>query len=334
MDNQLLRILMTGLCAFVPKRDIEDYPTGNQMRVLLVESTSPADLPSAHDHHHEAHVPVLICQYANLCHDNGYRKPDLLYYEKEIQMAVFCLDGQDLKICNATKDRLEVTLGGGGCGCPTKEKNSDKDNRDSFYWVDGFKEISPGSGYVDDACLRPSDVDPSVVARVELWEGRVYTEQLALGEEFYPYLWKFKVPYSAKRGAKHFQAAAVIVGFEAPYERYVDLITYCFRRKLNPRVEKAFGKDDRLTIRLIPKNNEIQVWVKNMPWPDVLGTRTPQGYKDKPDVHFGHVYKICVDYEDANVPYYYGECTDFQIIPKHGGNPNCQPVRTAKNEKA
>jgi hypothetical protein len=172
--NKLL-ISITGLCAFVPKHDIREIPHNNQMRLLLVESNRPSDLPGGHTFHaHEPHVPVFLCPCRNVDSDPEYRQPDAIFGST----AAFYLDDQDLKIENAKDDSLEVVLkNNAGCGCP--QYDPDPNNSSSFEWVTPLAKVSPGSGEVPASCFCSYEVDPSVIARVELREGRILTEQLA-----------------------------------------------------------------------------------------------------------------------------------------------------------
>jgi hypothetical protein len=329
-EKNSLEILMTGLCVFVPKKKIEKFPQRNQMRVLLVESSSGVDVSSMDmNFTHEPHVPVLVAPNINVDCSDGCRQPNLTYRHKEVEWAVFYLDGQDLAVKGAHADRLDIVVdSGAGVGYPSKT------NRRAFEWVPSFAKISHGSEFVDKACLRKNNVDPSIVARLELWEGSVFSEQIASDENGSAFLWKYKVPNVAKRGPSHRQAATHIVGFETDFVDSVELLTKQFGHAMNLRVEALFGKSNQLSIRLIPKGPEkIVIWVKNMPWADILATREPEGYRDKPDVHFGHLYKVSSNYEDVNVPHLAG--TDpKKLQPRHQGNPNCQPVRAAANKKA
>jgi hypothetical protein len=331
----IFRILMTGLCAFVPKREIKEVSEGNQMRVLLVESTSRADVMDAEmNHAHEPHVPVLIAAVENVVSSGDYRKPDLIYSEGEL--AVFYLEGQDLKVNGAQADNLSIFLEvGAGCGCPhPRPTGSDvRSQKHSFEWVPSFEDISPGSKGVDDACLGDS-VDSSVVARVELREGEVYTSQLC-SQVKEVFLWQYKIPNTPKRGASHRQAAAQVVGFEAFFEETVELSAKNFKGLPNPSLRSTSKDNNEGIIKLVPSDeeSEIVVWIMNMPWADILRTRYPEGYLDKPDIHFAHLYKILLDYNEVNVPHLYGQCP-VPMPPIHQGNPNCQPVRTAPNANA
>jgi hypothetical protein len=336
MSDGTFNIFFTGLCAFVPRYDIRQYPKQNQMRVLLVESSMPSDLPAMHmSHAHEPHAPVFFCPNDHVYKGNGYRKPDIIYSGGDGEIAVFCLDGQDLGFKDVVEDQLEVVLGDhAGYGCPNGT------NEESFEWVTNLAEVSPGSEQVAKSCLASDRLDPAVVARVKLARGKIYNKQFAAkesrGEDYgRVYLWEFKVPYGPKRGPEHHQAASNIVGFESNYIGAVELVSRRLRGGLNPRVDKAFGDGNTLPIKLVSKGEvtEIVAWVKNMPWADILSIREPQGYEADPDVHFSHVYKVSSGYDDANVPHYYNLC-DYQIPIVHQGNPNCQPARTAPNDYA
>lgn len=326
MDKLLVH--MTGLCAFVPRYEIHKRKKNNQMRVLLVESNSPSDLPGGHAlHAHEPHVPVLLCPCESLISDSKlYRKPDMIYGGT----AVFYLDDQDLKIKDARAERLKVVLrSNAGSGCPNGRNN------DSFEWVTSLAAASPDSEKVPDSCFGSSEVDSSVIARVELREGRISTEQLACDSPDEAILWEFKPPYSLKRG-RHHQVAADIVRCDIDVKGTVELVTSPLRERLsNVRVEEAFrGKTDlSIGLRALGKAKirEIHIWVKNMPWADVLGTREPRSYAKEPDLHFSHFYKLSSSYKNANVPHACGRCP---VPIPHMGNPNCQPARTAPNIKA
>jgi hypothetical protein len=333
-------ILMTGLCAFVPKKDIRQVTENNQMRVLMVESSSSADIMDADmAHAHESHVPVLIAPRKNVCDGDAYRQPDLVYYGDKLteQLALFYLEGQDLKISGAQDCNLTVFLEpGAGNNCPHRHIDSETQHKYSFDWVPGFDDISPGSQGVDEACLSRRG-DPSVAARIELRDGEVYTYRLGVHEVF---LWQYKAPNNSRRGSSHRQAAAQLVGFDTSFGEAVELLTSCFRRPSNPILDLVFQAKNERTIKLIPQGGEeIFVLVENMPWADILHTREPADSRERPDIHFAHLYKILLYYNDLNVPHFYDVCPDspkqpLLPLPFHQGSPNCQPVRTAPNEEA
>jgi hypothetical protein len=329
-EKKTLRILMTGLCAFVPRDDIEKNPKDNQMRVLLVESSTGMDMSSmAMGYTHEPHVPVLVARHVNVNHADAYRRPDLTYTDWFGEAwDVFCLDGQDLRIKAAQPHRLEIDVfDGAGVGYPTDE------NQTSFQWVANLAKISPGSEKVDDSCLK-TPPDPAIVARLALTEGRVFSYLLASDGGRSTVLWKYKIPNVAKRGPSHRQAAANVVGFESHFAESVEILAKPFAKNLNTRMDRLFERiSEPPPIGLKPENGEkgLEIWVKNMPWADILGTRKPEGFKFKPDVHFAHLYKVSENYEDVNVPHF---CEERYPSDLHQGNPNCQPVRTDPNDMA
>jgi hypothetical protein len=326
-EENTLIILMTGLCAFVPREDIEKSPKDNQVCVLLVESTTSMDLPGmGMSYTHEQHVPVLLAPYGNVDSSPGYRQPDLIFGRKDVEWAVFLLDQQDLGVDGAQSHRLEIVgSSGAGIGCPDHQMP----NLNAFEWIADFARISPDAEYVDKACLEPEG-DPAVVARVELWQGKIFTDLLCLDEKLYPVLWKYKMPDSPKRGPEHYQAAAAIVGFETHFGDAVVLLTRKFGEKDGRRIRLFIPKNEKADA----ENKKVEIWVKNMPWADILAARPREGYRYKPDIHFSHLYKICQDYNSVNVPHFYRSCPEQVDASPHAGNPNCQPVRTAPNPEA
>jgi hypothetical protein len=137
---------MTGLCAFVPREDMEKSPENNQMRVLLVDSSMGMDIGAMDvSHTHEPHVPVLLAPSVNIDPSAGFGKPDLTFVRSDdnSQWSVFYLDGQDLRIAGAADNKLKVTIDStAGEGVPSQA------NLLAFEWVASFENISPGSGEV------------------------------------------------------------------------------------------------------------------------------------------------------------------------------------------
>jgi len=330
-----LILLITGLCAFVPKKDIKKYyENNNRMRVLLVDSEEPADLPHSHDPHiHELHIPVLICPHASVVSAEGYREADAAYLDRDQDpprlMAVFYLDDQDLSIESiAGPNDYKLSIYGKEVGgeCPNDDDES------SFFWAAPLDKISSGFGNVRSACFTPSDVDASVISRVVLNEGEIRTGKRATLQDHRIIRWIYKVLHGTG-GNRFRQVAADIVELRLTLPG-TDVIfkTRLFRSESrNPRVREVFGKADGnpLSIRL---KDPDKVWIKNMPWLDILGTRPKDAGDYKEDLHFAHFYKILEKYEDVNIPHIYQVCEKKD--PRHGGNPNCQPCVAAYNDLA
>jgi hypothetical protein len=323
MDKIYFRVFFTGLCSFVPD--------AAQTTVLLVDSSEPPDLP--HDHGgkpYESHVPVLICDAEAVEHSS--RRPDAFYYYGNADdvavdgtaklKAIFFLDDQELQFKEYSLVNPEDVANQEGV-CP-KDNDNDKG---SSYWITSLAKVSPGSEFVDAACLALEGVHPGVAARVKLKKIKLKTIQLAIGKGDHVLVWQFKVPGAVHPSVSHRQAAAAVVGFDGQTSDDITLSTELLRTSGNPRVRKIFGDklDNSLEIKISFKasgNNVI--WIKNMPWPDILGTRVPETYEQGPDVHFSHFYKVAANYKEANVPHPFGLCAATDS--KHQGNPNCQPV--------
>ncbi len=327
-----LSLLMTGLCAFVPRYKIEEQEKerkGNRMRVLLIDSSRPADLPHMyHQHVHELHVPVLICNYDDV--DGWGRQEDLRFLDaKGVIKALFYLDDQDVEIDSDQKESLEVV--GKPIGYDCKDVKAD-----SFFCVAPLEKISPESACPHDDCLKDVGVHKDVVSRIVLKEGAIKSGKLATRldsrKQYKVVNWLYKVvDQDAQRRQLHRQVAADIVQVDVSL-RSVKFNTKLFRDPRNPVVKRTFGDEKTLTIRLKPRA-KMEVFIKNMPWPDILGTRTMEEYDPNVDLHFAHFYKITQsDLPEINVPHKDDLC-DYNDN-RHAGNPNCQPCLFCARAKA
>lgn len=316
------KILITGLCAFVPKKEIKDYYKNNQMRLLLVDSSRPAHS----QHNHELHTPVLICEEAAVT--GGDRLPDLTFKYAGSIMAVYYLDDQDVSIYPATPEKLSVDV---HPIADCIEKDDDNIKKSSFLFVPYLEEISPGSGCAYSYCLAKEDVHPDVSSRMVLDQGTIRTGQLTVRRDKRVVNWLYKM-MAEKRDdvVQHRQVAADIVEVEVDL---TDLIfeTKPFRRdRKNPRVREIFADDKPKMIRLKPGDKPI--FIKNMPWPDLLGSRFEDGYDRDVDSDFSHFYKIVQGHGDVRVPHFRKLCQGSDV--RHAGNPNCQPCRLCSDENA
>jgi hypothetical protein len=321
MTNPNFEILFTGLCAFVEKVAEGAAEAPGKSVALLVDSTEPPDLP--HDHQgklHEPHVPVLICAAEAVA--EGSRNPDA-FYEDEYRQAIFFLDDQDVDIVGGALPESSSAEAGevkAEPACPNA------DNKRSNYWITRLQKISPGSEYVDRSCLAPDGVHSAVVARVWFASRPLKAAQLAIGRDQHVMVWNFKVPGDHHAVKSHRQAAASIVGFDVKAPT-ITMETKLLRASSNPRVIEIFkGSPKYINLKFVDKPKRNIVWIKDMPWADILGTRTPDSYEQGPDVHFAHFYKLCGSYVKANVPHPDGLCYETDLV--HQGNPNCQPVLT------
>jgi hypothetical protein len=327
MKNTLY-LRMTGLCEFVPKRDIEDpaFEKTNQMRVLFADSHRAPILPAGTLFIHELHMPVLVCQQGYV--DRTGRIEDRTFNDAVTTWAVFYLDDQDISIANAQPDSLIVPqYPGGGSGCPTIK------NYRSFAWVPPLSRMSPGSEVVRPACLVDptlGTVDSSVLARLALTQGTIETLAIAKDYSDATVEWDFKVPGGK---ALYRQVMADSVQFWTTFlSPAIEITTTLFRSPTNPSVAQVFtgGVGSRLPIRLLPVGNQVIAWIKSMPWPDIAGTRPhPASLQRDPDFDFSYFYDLSLKPGPRTVPYQISTCAGS--VGPHLGNPNCPPGRGGAN---
>jgi len=318
-----LHLRITGLCAFVPKHSIDDpaFKQNNQMRVLCGDSSRPLFSPAGTPYPHELHMPVLYCQSGYV--DSSGRPADATFQDPVTTYSVFYLDDQDLSIASAQPDALAVPqYPGGGTGTPNIA------NYRSFAWVPSLEQISPGSQAVKPACLTTTGaVDSAVVARVALTDGSIETLMIAKDHTNAIVNWEFRGPNGNPGGYQ--QVIADAVKFQTVFSTpVIELTTTLFRPSKNPKVAQAFATGASQPIRLRPSGNEVIAWIKNMPWPDIAGTRPkPAPGPRDPDYDFIYFYDLSTNPGKRNVPYQIG--TVSGASGPHLGNPNCPPVRTA-----
>ena len=329
--NFLFRWRFTGLCLFVPRYDIERQPNKNEMKVLLVDA-----MRLQHAYHvaeyHEPHLPVLVCYSKDVVERS--REPDAYYqetlYDGKVgaSKAVFYLDDQDLSLANPKPKSLDVTYRKDtGVCCSNDGSKDDQRDDDSFAWVAPLAKISPGSEDVRPSCFSKRCVDPSVISRVTITEGRIHTLRMAMDDKPEVLSWTFEEPGKPRR-VHHVQSLADIVEVQQS-RRQLALKTTLLRRPRNRRVAAVFDKHDELLIKLEPKHkkDEVEVWVENMPWPDITDTRPILGQPRFPDYHFVHFYDLSHSYQEANVPHPFAGCG--YPDRRHQGRPTCPPAQGA-----
>lgn len=330
-----LFLSFTGICLFVPRFRLDDpqHQGRNEVRVLLAESRNPPPVPHG-PHDHERHLPRLVCLRGDVIHGPGRRSEDDWFKFNGREWAVFFLNDQDLFL-GSPRQSLQIDTGGtgAGTGCPTSAC--------SFLWAGPLERISPGSQQVKDECFRRLRPDNAVIARVALTQGRLHTFEIA-SESGRAILFEFKVP-GAGNPERHQQALADSVLCEVDFEgSFIELTTKLFRSTSDTTVSRLYpaGVDSpQLKISLRARGGRVHAFVKNMPGPDIDGSRPRMPRRD-PDVHFAHVYLLSKSSSKANVPHYLRLCEgevelcvgsldlvdkdkDFLIL--HRGNPNCPP---------
>jgi hypothetical protein len=339
----VMDLLITGLCAFVPKYPLEDWGQhlDNEMTVLLAESAKPVPGHSGHAHEqHELHVPVLVCPEKYVVYGEEFRSPDATFQstpypgnqDSEELMAVFYLDDQDITIKPDQNTELTVNLGEVK-DCPTS-------NLTSFYWVTPLAEVNPGSETVRNSCF-DQVADPSVISRLQLDQGEITTAKLATNLAREILLWHFDETDAQKGHAesklKEGQAIAAVVGvrFNLDDEYGIEFVTRLLHdessnRRVNAIFAQAPGKS--LRIRLEPSDdNKRRVWIKNMPLLDILQVRKLR--EPKYDDHFAHMYKLSKDSAvKKKVPITSGEtCTDSGFDNRHGAGTDCPSPRMKRD---
>jgi hypothetical protein len=327
MSNHLL-LRFTGLCGFVPKKAI-DQPD-NQMRVLLVDATLPDPGDPHGSHHHEAHFPVLICDFDSVVRGPvpgvNLRAEDRIFFEGGTKKALFFLNGQDLRVAGANPDSLSIAH---GISTPRPEcpdvSTGPGSNRPFFEWVAPLDLISTGSQNVNPACLQ-SNPHPSVFARVALTQGSVRTFQFAMDSSGKVVKWEFKVP-AGGASVGHVQALAEIVQYDFEFQSgtSIDLIS------------KPFGgsSGQEVTIRLqlttVGLGGQAIAVIKNIPLLDIFSTR-PLPPRDI-DFHFSHFYRMSNSAGARNVPHPLADRCPGAGGPALG-NPLCPPTSYAPNPNA
>jgi hypothetical protein len=179
-----LRVLFSGLCAFVPNRPfdrLEDPPT--QVTVLLPNllKPQPLDTNSPSGNTLEPHFPLLGFDLSDL-HPQSQRKPDLwreasgkgacLLYGEEISL--------ELNIPSNGHSKLTI---------PTRSENQPKEkqeeatptDRESLYWLSRLDRATP-KHFVIPTLLTDSlsqEDNPPLLARMRLEQGFLRVSKLS-----------------------------------------------------------------------------------------------------------------------------------------------------------
>ena len=332
-----LRLFFSGLCGFVPSSSLASAVVTvvnvSAVRVLLTDARGSH--PNHGPHQHEHHEPVLVVPNAWVVNTAPYRQPTRTFTKSGsgTLYAVFYLADQDLEISGASGG-VNVTVGKADV-CPAANETT------SFAWVAPMEGINPGHGAARKDCFRPggdpnNPVYDAVVARVRLTGGTLTTSRFSRETETGPHRdkiihWGFKTLSGTGPSTLH-QALAEETELSHPLTgRAIELTTVYLRN----------GSTTSETIRLKASGTEdIEAYVLNMPWPDILGTRpvpSPVPARQE-DFHFEHFYPLLDNPPaDKQVPVPLNP-HDYCPDPSHPGpavsNPQCPPSQYAPDSGA
>jgi hypothetical protein len=338
-----VKLLITGICTFVPEYPLE-VNEGNKITVLMAESVSPVEGHSGHSHGvNELHIPVLVCPEEYVVKGHQLRLPDATFwstsYPSNISpsrlMAVFYLDDQHVTVIPDKVNALDIAY---------NPVDSCPGDGDSFCWVAPLAKVNPGSQKVRSSCF-DKFCDKKVISRLILDQGVITTAKFATDLAGTVRKWAFLEDGNGKRpkvSNEEGRAIAAIVGAELDVDAWIEFKTDLFeeyggghRTSSNRRIDAIFKgvKEKSLRIRLKPTDNKPEIWIKNMPWLDILQIR-PLQEKDC-DPHFAHVYKlsdVSGGAVSAKLPCAVGECPEFGPDRRHAGGTDCPPAGGAPRQ--
>lgn len=329
-----LSLKFTGLCAFVPNHETE----AKRARVLLVNASGG----------HVPHYPVLVFFKDSW---QGGRAPDGYFDDPDGNEMAFCrLNGQDIWLLDVRDKNLHVVGQGTYSGCPDEGEKFKH-----FAWVGMMHRInrpkdapsSPVWGDVEEQCLEAANVPRSVTARVELTDGTLASYAHTLDDEEAIVKWRFqRDPFDDP--IDHIQSLAEEV--ELLLSQGGNTVSFGFRVGISGRNPRPL---EPLQLTL---GNELQVWIANMPWEQIVGRSYDEallksrrdaerkmrvslnllrakGGKRDPDYHFAHFYPLLSGPKNNRIPF-----PESERCPNAGqpsvDNPKCPPVQLSANLKA
>ncbi len=267
-----LVVRFTGLCAFVPNT------SGKAMRVVLVDAPGmPMGGGMPGMEMDEAHVPALIFDTRDLAPNNA-RQPDDQFNDGN-PMGICRLNDQDLQISPMEESALALT-NGNVAGCPTLIRPH------SLSWMAQLDELVPGLGTIDESCLAGAGVHPAVTARIRLTEGTLVTGDIAGTSALGWVQWKFGT-LNGPLGT-----------FQRAIAEVIELSLPILGASVTLSATRFRGGPAVPPLVLTPQNGnpQVTVWIKNMPLPDIKGTRTAEEVvllrTRNRDIHFEHYSRL------------------------------------------
>lgn len=275
MPNRL-KIRFSGLCGLVPKFDLDERR--NRVRVLLVDAMGHGG--SGTGEHHE---PVLLLPCVHTVRDSGYRRGWGPACVSHTPMIVFPLARQDLFFGDPEDEydaepELEISCQAITKSCP----RADGTDGSSLCWVASMPEVyATGGAVTPDYLNKAGSLD--LAARVLLTRGTLETAGFARdwdpnGVPDRIIQWGFGNDAGAVSSGGHRALAEVVLYTLETEESTLELT--CRHAEI--------GGDQKIGIQF-PQEGEVEGYVLNMPWPDILRQRRGRGYID---LHFKHFYDL------------------------------------------
>ncbi len=304
----------TGLCGFVPN------PSLQRMRVVLVDATT------ANTCHDEPHRAVLSTVTSNVVTGASVRGGDGNYYEHgdptARQFTYFDIPGQELWVGGTQGSNSLIVPGGLGrpVDCP------DVTNITNFYWIGRMDEVSPGTGNLLPDGLSSSNVPSEVTARFVLSTGTISSFLIAAQPSGRVVKWEFK-KVGGPSTAQPTRALAEEILVEVPFPVGSTSVD----------INGIGGIHNASTVPLKPirlnRSSQVHVWIENMPWPDITGTRPgPVPSSRDIDYHFVHFYDLSVP-PGSEVPHPLASDCPYSYGPSVA-SPRCPPVLFNPNNAA
>jgi hypothetical protein len=316
MATYKLTVSFTGLCGFVPVYPTYPPQRNNELFVLMpgLEGQGHHVAPE------ERHVPVLVIRIPKAEIGKGYvtvtgrQEADIVFYDSGgDQFSLYDIENLDINVHKVVPKRWDAVVKDGLVGyCPLKAVNDDY-----FSWVARVGKISEHLGRVDVRCLSSdtAEVPRAVGSRVLITSGEVKVNAYFVGNS-QPFIFKFK-PKGDSVLSQHAQALA-------------EEVLWDINDDTSPLTLTASSLyDGKAPFSVVFKAPVTQVYIKNLPLADVLGTRTREPIRPyahrKGDEHFDSLYRFCAadpGMGKGPIPFATVEC----VYTGNISNPRCPPA--------
>jgi len=275
-----VKVLFTGLCAFVPQKSIYNKYGDNEQ---LIQVIMP-DATMTYDHRPVLLVPAYNCIFSAqpsfpLTTAPDYYatgKPVNAFFLKEVDLAFF---GQNVPVQFEKVDTVLSTQ-----LCPTQSDTS-------FDWISKMGTV--GAGEIDSRVLE-SYPPASVLARFRLTGGTLAT---------YSFLSYSGTNERDKVGKWQFLRGSRVAGQARAIAEVSALEFYVEPNGNDWGLEFKFWGSGKKSLLL--KEEDVTLWVVNVPLPNLLGYGI--GAVESPQLHFEHFYELAMT-STGYLPWLVGDC--------------------------
>jgi hypothetical protein len=293
------KVHFTGLCAFVPYQDAQKI---SRMRVALIDAESPDIL--ANTMSDAIHTPALLVADRFLDSSASTRKASFSFdgstNDYDPKTWLFLLRQEELSITGLKPIDIKLPAGTGS-DCPQDPVPSFSD------WI----QAMPSN--CNQMTQSAFNTFTDVIARMDLFDGDLYTSRFPRSYKDNSRLLKWYLDSDQGTSVKPAKAIAEEITFSKQWQGATS-------------VTISVGTGGQIVLK--PDQQEIELWVVNLPLIDIVVNRSKwSAYERTKEHHFYHYYRLATNTVDL-IPWPDPNPANFCPPPPTAGvaNPRCPPA--------